>query len=66
LGHIDYGATALRRSALDAMPAGPSDLGALQAELAERGVLRAFEVAERFHEIGSPEGLAALETLLSG
>ncbi len=63
--HIDYGALALRKSAVLELPAGQkSDLAALQTTLAARGRLRAYVARERFYEIGSPEGLAALEQRL--
>jgi NDP-sugar pyrophosphorylase family protein len=66
LDHIDFGATALRRSLLTALePDAPSDLDALQAELARAGRLGASVVHHRFHEIGSPAGRAALERHLS-
>jgi len=61
---IDYGATALRREAVAGLEAGPSDLGALQAELAARGRLRALMVSQRFYQIGSPEGLDELDRLI--
>jgi NDP-sugar pyrophosphorylase family protein len=66
LDHIDYGATALRREVIAALPDGePHDLSAVQRDLAARGRLRAFAAAERFFEIGSPEGIADLEAALS-
>jgi MurNAc alpha-1-phosphate uridylyltransferase len=62
LDHIDYGATALRRDVIAALPSGePRGLDRLQHELAERKRLRACVARDRFFEIGSPEGLAALE-----
>jgi NDP-sugar pyrophosphorylase family protein len=73
--HIDYGATALRREALErALPprsaCADGSNGALeravgfdtiQRELAARKRLRASVARERFFEIGSPEGLAELD-----
>lgn len=62
LDHIDYGATALRREIIAALPAGErSGLDAIQHELARQGRLRACVARERFFEIGSPEGLGALD-----
>jgi N-acetyl-alpha-D-muramate 1-phosphate uridylyltransferase len=64
--HIDYGATALRRSVL----AGASSVvgqgraagfDSVQRDLASRKRLRALVARERFFEIGSPEGLAELD-----
>lgn len=63
--HIDYGATALRRSVIAALPEGtPSALDAIQRDLAARGRLRAYGARERFYEVGSPEGLSELEAHL--
>jgi MurNAc alpha-1-phosphate uridylyltransferase len=60
--HIDYGATALRREVIAALPqGGPAALDALQRDLAARKRLRASLAHERFFEIGSPEGLAELD-----
>jgi NDP-sugar pyrophosphorylase family protein len=59
--HIDYGAIALRRRVIEGLPAGPASLDALQRELAAAGRMRAVVAQERFYEIGSPEGLQALD-----
>jgi len=62
LDHIDYGATALRRDVIAALPGGePRGLDQLQHDLAKRKRLRACVAHDRFFEIGSPEGLAELE-----
>lgn len=67
LAYIDYGATALRRSVIEALPEGrAAGLDEVQRDLAEAGALRAVEAARRFYEIGSPEGLDALEAYLGG
>jgi NDP-sugar pyrophosphorylase family protein len=67
LDHIDYGATALRRDVIAALPPDVSiGLDAVQAELASAGRLRALVATERFYEIGSPAGLAELEARLRG
>jgi NDP-sugar pyrophosphorylase family protein len=60
--HIDYGATALRRSVIEALAAGvPHGLDAVQRDLAARKRLRACVARERFFEIGSFRGLSELE-----
>jgi N-acetyl-alpha-D-muramate 1-phosphate uridylyltransferase len=60
--HIDYGATAVRRSVIEAIPAGvPAAFDAIQRDLAARKRLRGCLAHERFFEIGSPEGLAELD-----
>jgi NDP-sugar pyrophosphorylase family protein len=65
--HIDYGAIALRREVIAALPAGqPHDLAVIQAELARAKLLRATEARDRFFEIGSPEGLETLDRWLVG
>jgi NDP-sugar pyrophosphorylase family protein len=65
LDHIDYGATALRRAVIEALPSStPHGLDAIQHDLATRKRLRACVARERFFEIGSPEGLADLDSHL--
>lgn len=65
LSFIDYGAVALRRTVVEALPSGPSDLADLLGSLARAGSLRALEARERFYEIGSPKGLNELDAMLS-
>ena len=63
--HIDYGALALRRSVIADLPEGQVlRLESVQSRLASAGRLRAHRAAERFYEIGSPEGLEALDARL--
>jgi N-acetyl-alpha-D-muramate 1-phosphate uridylyltransferase len=65
LDHIDYGATALHRRALDGVSTSePSGLDTLCARLAGDGSLLAYVVTRRFYEIGSPQGLSDLEAFL--
>jgi len=65
LDHIDYGAIALRRPVIEALPPDePWGLDAIQADLAASGHLRALVAPERFYEIGSEAGLAELERVL--
>ena len=60
--HIDYGATALRREVVEALPPGAvMGLDRVQEALASRRRLRALVVHDRFFEIGSPAGRADLE-----
>jgi N-acetyl-alpha-D-muramate 1-phosphate uridylyltransferase len=62
IDHIDYGATALRREVVEALPPGVAlGLDRVQEGLASRGRLRALVVHDRFFEIGSPAGRADLE-----
>jgi MurNAc alpha-1-phosphate uridylyltransferase len=61
---IDYGAIALRRLVVEAMPSGQAlGLDALLSGLAAHRHLRAYVAHERFYEIGSPEGLESLERM---
>ncbi len=64
--HIDYGAVAIRRSVIAALPEGKAlGFDAVQRDLAERKRLRAHLAHDRFFEVGSPEGLATLERHLT-
>ncbi len=64
--HIDYGATAVRRDVIAALaPGEKAGFDAIQRQLADRKRLRACVARERFFEIGSPEGLDALDRLLT-
>jgi NDP-sugar pyrophosphorylase family protein len=63
---IDYGATVLTREALERLPEGPCAIESTYEQLSLEGKLGAFEVHERFHEVGSPEGVAELEAFLTG
>lgn len=63
--HIDYGAMALRRAIVAALPEGePRGLDGIQRELSASRRMRACVSAERFYEIGSPEGLKELDAHL--
>jgi NDP-sugar pyrophosphorylase family protein len=65
--HIDYGATALRRAALEAVPEGERfGLDTLFGQLAAGRMLRACPARERFYEIGSEAGLTELDAHLRG
>ncbi len=60
--HINYGISLLRREALQLVPTGkPYSQEDFFADLIARGELAAYEVYERFYEIGSPEGLDEFE-----
>ena len=64
--HIDYGLSGFKAAAFEAFPANePFDLADVMRQLVNRGQLAGFEVHERFYEIGSPGGLAELETLFT-
>jgi N-acetyl-alpha-D-muramate 1-phosphate uridylyltransferase len=65
--HIDYGLGALRAAALAEYPVGVRvDLADVYRGLLARGELAAYEVRERFYEIGSPVGLEETRRLLGG
>ena len=65
--YIDYGLSALRRDtvAREIPPNEKHDLAQLFHELSLRGELAGYEIAQRFYEIGSPQGLADLEAHLT-
>ncbi len=60
--YIDYGLSCFRRDVFDNPTT--SDLAVLFRELSISGRLAAFEVHERFYEIGSPAGLRDFEQYL--
>jgi N-acetyl-alpha-D-muramate 1-phosphate uridylyltransferase len=63
--HIDYGLNILTRAAFAGFPEEKEfDLAAVFQRMLAADGLAAFEVPERFYEIGSREGLADLETFL--
>jgi NDP-sugar pyrophosphorylase family protein len=56
--YIDYGLGVFRAEAFQDLPTGkPCDLAEVYSGLLQRKQLAAFEVRERFYEIGSPAGL---------
>ena len=65
---IDYGVSVLRREIVAARVdrERPAALSALWQQLSRAAELVAFEVVDRFFEIGSPAGLAELEAHLTG
>lgn len=64
--HIDYGLSLFKASVFDEYSADqPFDLAEVMGRLVRERQLAGYEVPERFYEIGSPAGLAELETLLS-
>ena len=63
--HIDYGLSLFKAAAFASFPEDrPFDLSEVMARLVREKALAGYEVRERFYEIGSPAGLAELETLL--
>lgn len=64
--HIDYGLGIVAPSVFDAVAEGEvADLAGLYTGLAQQGRLAAYEVSERFYEIGSFEGLEATRAFLA-
>jgi NDP-sugar pyrophosphorylase family protein len=63
---VDYGLSVFRRSTVDrSIPAtAVVDLADVFSSLSRAGDLAGFEAHERFYEIGSPDGLVELESLL--
>jgi NDP-sugar pyrophosphorylase family protein len=62
--HIDYGLGIFCREALTFASEQSFDLADLYSSLARRGLLAGCEINERFHEIGSPVGLADTDQYL--
>jgi N-acetyl-alpha-D-muramate 1-phosphate uridylyltransferase len=63
--HIDYGLSLFKASVFEKFPADEKfDLADVMQKLVRKKQLAGFEVSERFYEMGSPAGLAELETLL--
>ena len=63
--HIDYGLSLFKASVFDAYAADQAfDLAEVMGRLVREKQLAGYEVPERFYEMGSPAGLAELETLL--
>ena len=66
MSHVDYGLGVFSLAAFERVPPeSVFDLASLYQMLLADGQLAAFEVAERFYEIGSIEGLADLSERLS-
>ena len=64
---IDYGFSMLERDVVERIPASrPADLSDLYTEMSIRGELAAYEVSERFFEVGTSTGRADLERHLAG
>jgi NDP-sugar pyrophosphorylase family protein len=64
--HIDYGLSLFKTTAFDSYSTDqPFDLADVMGKLVREKQLAGYEVRERFYEIGSPAGLAELETLLT-
>ncbi len=63
--HIDYGLSLFQAAAFDSYVRDePFDLAEVMGKLVREKQLAGYEVRERFYEIGSPAGLAELESLL--
>lgn len=63
--YIDYGVSVFHRDALDRIPPDePYDLGDLTHSLAADGLLAGYEVRQRFYEVGSVDGIQAMEQYL--
>lgn len=64
--HIDYGLGVFHRTAFDLVPANKfHDLADLYQDLLHQAELAAYEVHERFYEIGTPAGISDTEKFLT-
>jgi NDP-sugar pyrophosphorylase family protein len=62
--HIDYGLGAFKSRVFEPLGKGSFDLADIYRGLLQEDELAAFEVADRFYEIGSMEGIRDLEGFL--
>src|SRR5580700_8825381 len=63
--YIDWGLSMAKADVIAARPAGAAfDLAEVYGELAQTGDLAGYEIATRFYEIGSSEGLRETDLLL--
>jgi len=63
--HIDYGIAVLNAAVFASfLDNQPFDLADVYSRLVSQNQMVAYEVKQRFYEIGSPEGLAELDSLL--
>ncbi len=63
--HIDYGLSLFKASVFESYPADRHfDLAEVMGKLVREKQLAGYEITERFYEMGSPAGLAELESLL--
>jgi len=66
MAYIDYGLGVFQEKAFDRVPAGQAyDLARLYQSLLKQGELGAFEVDQRFYEIGSWQGLEDMKKLIA-
>jgi NDP-sugar pyrophosphorylase family protein len=63
--HIDYGLSLFKAPVFNSYTSGQTfDLAEVMGKLVREKQLAGYEVRERFYEMGSPAGLAELESLL--
>jgi NDP-sugar pyrophosphorylase family protein len=63
--HIEYGIAVLKADVFTSFPDNqPFDLADVYSRLVSENQMVAYEVKQRFYEIGSPQGLAELDSLL--
>jgi NDP-sugar pyrophosphorylase family protein len=63
--YIDYGLGLFTRQAFEGCVENPLDLSVIYQNLISRGELAAYEVPDRFYEIGSPAGIDDLRNYLA-
>jgi hypothetical protein len=64
---IDYGLSVLKCQAVEERvdAHGVVDIADVMAAMSKQGLVAGYEATERFYEVGSPEGLSALEAHLA-
>jgi N-acetyl-alpha-D-muramate 1-phosphate uridylyltransferase len=65
MNHIDYGLGVFHKRAFDTVGEGWADLAGVYQTLLRRGQLAAYEVPQRFYEIGSAQGIEELRQYLA-
>jgi len=66
MSHIDYGLSVISRDIfIDRPDSAGMDFADICRDLSKRGQLAAYEVAERFYEVGSPQGIRETEEFLA-
>lgn len=65
MNHIDYGLGVFHKRAFDTVGQGWADLAGVYRNLLRNGQLAAYEVPQRFYEIGSTQGIDELRQYLA-
>jgi NDP-sugar pyrophosphorylase family protein len=65
MAYIDYGLIVIRKEIFDKYPSHePFDLALVLSESVDAGLVEAYEIEQRFYEIGSPQGIKETENYI--